>query len=80
MKSIQKKRDPIKGLILERQREERISSLDLAKKMHISVRTLSRMMNERHTDEWQLKYVRLALWALNVTQEQFAASLTAGRR
>ena len=75
-----KKADPVKALILERQVYENKLDCELARVIGVSPRTFSRMMHERHTDEWPLKYIRKLCWVLNVTQEQFAASLTNARR
>lgn len=79
MISTPQRRDPIKALILERQVHENKPDYELARVIGVSTRTFSRLMNERHTDEWPLKYIRRLCWALNVTQEQFTASLTKGR-
>ena len=80
MTSTPPKRDPIKALILERQVQENKPDYELARVIGVSTRTFYRLMNERHTEEWPLKYIRKLCWVLNVTPEQFAASLTGGRR
>ena len=73
-------RDYVKALILERQKAYNRSDQWMAAQLHVSRQTYYRLMHERHTDEWPLMYIRKLCWALNVTPEQFASSLTTGRR
>ena len=73
-------RDPIKALIFEHKVYNRKTNEDLAAVIGVSPRTFSRMIRERHTDDWPLRYIRKLCWYLNITQEQFTASLTNTRR
>ena len=73
-------RDPVKAFILERKVYNRKTNADLAAVIGVSPRTFSRMIHGQHTDEWQLKHIRLLCWYLNITEEQFAAILANKRR
>ena len=74
------RKDPVKALILERQKAYRRSDQWMAAQLKISRQTYSRMIRDRHTDEWELGQIRKCCLVLNVTPEQFAASLTSVRR
>ena len=76
MKTCSPKKDHVKALLLERQLAYNRSDQWMASQLQVSRQTYYRLMHTRHTDEWPLGYIRKLCWALNVTQEQFAASLT----
>ena len=67
--------DPVKALILERQKQYRKTDSELARTIGVSPRTFSRMMS-MHTDNWKLRQIRKLCWALNVTKEQFTAVIS----
>ena len=73
------RRDPVKGLILERQVAYRKTDQELANVLGVSRQTFSRMIHNVHTEEWELGQIRKVLYALNVTPQQFANALTAVR-
>lgn len=71
------RKDKVKALILERQKANGKTDAQMAAILGISRQTYSRMINHQHTDEWELWKIRKLMWALNVTQSEFSASLTA---
>jgi len=80
MKYSRPKRDQVKALILERQKAQHRTDQWMAEQLRISRQTYSRMIRDRHSDEWELGMIRRCCLVLNVTDEQFAASLTNARR
>ena len=80
MKTYFPKGDPVKALILERQIACKRTDAWMARQIQVSRQTYYRMIHERHTDEWPLKYIRRLYFVLNVTPERFALSLTDDRR
>lgn len=69
------KRDPVKGLILERQVAYKKTDQELASVIGVSRQTFSRMIRDMHTEEWELGQIRRILYSLNVTPQQFAKAL-----
>ena len=80
MKTYFPKHDPVKAMLLERQLAYNRTDQWMASQIQVSRQTFYRLMHDRHTDEWPLMHIRKLCWALNITPELFAASLTNTRR
>lgn len=66
----QKRRDPIKGLILEYKAIQKLSTNEIASKWGVSRVTCSKRLNEQHSDEWLAEAKELCK-KLNVPIEEF---------
>lgn len=71
MKSCGVRRDPLKALILERQKTLSISGDSMAAIIGVSRYTWSRLINHRHTNEWPLGWLIAICLRLNITRNEF---------
>ena len=75
LKVTEKRRDPIKALILERKLAYGISDDALAEKMGVCRQTMSVMLNRKHTDEWPLGAIKKACRILRITADELRSAV-----
>lgn len=71
MRAPKVKPDPLKGLILERQKALSKSAEEMSKLMGVSRTTYSELMNKRHTDEWKMGVLKNACTVLSIPIDEF---------
>lgn len=55
------KHDRLKAILLERMKKKHVTRSDLAKAVGVSTRTIDRLLDQKNTDDWQIRYVITAL-------------------
>ena len=75
LKATEKRKDPIKALLLERKAAYNISTDELAEELGICRQTLSDMLNRKHTDDWPLGQIKKACKVLRVTADELRAAV-----
>ena len=72
--ALAKKRDPLKGLILEYIKNNNLSTGQVAIKMGISRATCSKRLNQEHTDIW-LGEAKELCRKMNIPIEEFRSAV-----
>lgn len=75
LKATEKRRDPIKALLLERKQAYGVPSDTLAEQLGVCRQTMSDMLNRKHTDEWPLGQIKKACKILRITAEELRAAV-----
>jgi len=70
LKATEKRRDPVKALMLERKQAYGISDEGMAEALGMCRQTLSVMLKRKHTDEWPLGQIKTACKLLRISAEE----------
>lgn len=71
----QPKRDYIKALILERKLAYGYTDVQLGKVVGVSRQTMSRLLKEKHTDEWELGQLKTMCRKLGISADELREAI-----
>lgn len=69
------KRDPLKALILEKKKQNKVRDCQLAKEIGITRQAVNLLFNDRHTDDWKVSYLKTICQCVGISQTDFYTAL-----
>lgn len=67
--------DPLKALILEKKKQNKVRDYQLAKEIGITRQAVNLLFNDRHTDDWKVSYLKTICQCVGISQTDFYTAL-----
>jgi DNA-binding XRE family transcriptional regulator len=67
--------DPLKALILEKKKQNKVRDCQLAKEIGITRQTVNLLFNSKHTDDWKVSYLKIICQCVGISQADFITAL-----